>query len=144
MFQRIAQFSRAFQQSAVRKAAGSARSRRRGLGFEQLENRSLLSVAFGLGTAGQEYGKAMTIDPSGDVLVAMLFQNTLDFDPGPGTATAGSPPGIDLALVKYHPDGTLGWVKVISSTNPTAALVTPHGVQPDAAGNVFVIVTSVC
>lgn len=97
---------------------------------------------FQLGSAGQEYGKCACRAPDGSILIGMLFQNTIDFDPGPGTATLGTPPGIDCAVVKYHPDGTVAWARHISgpSTGPSSTVVvTPHGITTDADGNAIVI-----
>lgn len=36
--------------------------------------------AYSFGSAGQEYGKAATVDGAGNVIVTTLFQNTIDFD----------------------------------------------------------------
>lgn len=97
---------------------------------------------FHLGSAGQEYGKCAARAPDGSILVGMLFQNTIDFDPGARTATLGTPPGIDCAIVKYAPNGTVQWARSISG--PAAGgnanvVITPHGVTTDASGNVIVV-----
>lgn len=67
-----------------------------------------------LGSAGQEYGKCAVTDQDGNIVIGMLFQNTLDFDPGTNTVTIGTPPGIDCAIAKYTPVGELVWAKHIS------------------------------
>jgi hypothetical protein len=90
-----------------------------------------------LGSAGQEYGKALTVDNAGHVIVALLFQNTIDFDPGPGSTVLGTPPGIDLALVKYDKYGQLIWARNVSGSG--ASVVTPHGVATDNDGNIYVV-----
>jgi hypothetical protein len=97
---------------------------------------------FQLGSAGQEYGKCACRAPDGSILIGMLFQNTIDFDPGANTATLGTPPGIDCAVVKYDPSGAVKWAKHISgpSTGPSSGVViAPHGMTTDAEGNVIVI-----
>ena len=97
---------------------------------------------FQLGSAGLEYGKCACRAPDGSILIGMLFQNTIDFDPNASTATLGTPPGIDCAIVKYDPSGAVRWAKSISGpTTGTSSTVTitPHGITTDADGNVIVI-----
>lgn len=97
---------------------------------------------FQLGSAGQEYGKAACKAPDGGILIAMLFQNTIDFDPNASTATLGTAPGIDCAIVKYDPSGAVKWARHISgpTTGPSSTVViTPHGITTDASANVIVI-----
>ena len=97
---------------------------------------------FPLGSAGQEYGKCATRAPDGAILVGMLFQNTIDFDPGAGTTTLGTPPGIDCAIVKYAPNGSVVWARHVSGPAAGASstvVITPHGITTDADGNVIVI-----
>jgi hypothetical protein len=90
-----------------------------------------------LGSAGQEYGKALTVDNASNVVVALLFQNTIDFDPSPGSTVLGTPPGIDLALAKYDKYGQLVWARNVSGS--AASVVTPHGVATDNANNIYVV-----
>ncbi len=97
---------------------------------------------FQLGSAGQEYGKCAAKTADGGIVIGMLFQNTVDFDPGAGTATLGTPPGIDCAIVKYAANGAVVWARHISgpTTGASAAVtITPHGITTDASGNVIVI-----
>ncbi len=94
------------------------------------------------GSAGQEYGKCACRAPDGSILIGMLFQNTIDFDPGAGTVTLGTPPGIDCAIVKYDPSGAVKWARHISGPAAGASstvVITPHGITTDADGNVIVI-----
>src|ERR1043166_5476367 len=37
-----------------------------------------------IGSNGQEQGKGIAVDPAGDILVTGIFDQTEDFDPGPG------------------------------------------------------------
>jgi hypothetical protein len=97
---------------------------------------------FQLGSAGLEYGKCACRAPDGSVLIGVLFQNTIDFDPNATTATLGTPPGIDCAIVKYDPSGAVKWARHISGpTTGTSSTVTitPHGITTDADGNIIVI-----
>jgi hypothetical protein len=103
--------------------------------------RAEAEVVYRFGTAGQEYGKAMTVDHANDIIVASLFQNTVDFDPGPGTVTLGAGQlGVKMAIAKYRTDGSLVWARSIAGIAPTAATtVVPHGVAVDAADSIYVI-----
>jgi hypothetical protein len=94
-----------------------------------------------LGSAGQEYGKCAAADRDGNILIGMLFQNTVDFDPGTNAATLGTPPGIDCAVAKYTPAGELVWARHVSGTSGLSAntVVTPHGIAVDASNNVVVV-----
>lgn len=96
---------------------------------------------FQLGSAGLEYGKCACRAPDGSILIGMLFQNAIDFDPGAGAATLGTSPGIDCAIVKYDPGGAVAWARHVSgpSTGPSSTVtITPHGITTDADGNVIV------
>jgi hypothetical protein len=90
--------------------------------------------AFSFGSSGQEYGKAIAIDGSGNPIVAALFQYTIDIDPN-GTSNLQSNGGVDVVLVKYTGSGSLVWGKRFGGTTTTDA---PHGVGVDGAGNIFV------
>ncbi len=58
----------------------------------------------------------------------MPFQNTVDLDPGAGTATLGTPPGIDCAIVKYAANGSVVWARSISGpTTDATSVVNLHG-----------------
>ena len=94
-----------------------------------------------LGSTGQEYGKCAATDRDGNIVIGMLFQNTIDFDPGTNTATLGTPPGIDCAIAKYTPAGVLVWARHLSGiAGPSQnTVVTPHGLAVDASNNVIVV-----
>jgi hypothetical protein len=95
-----------------------------------------------LGSTGIEYGKCAAKTADGGIVIGMVFQNTVDFDPGTGTATLGTPPGVDCAIVKYDPSGALRWARSLSgpATGTSASVViTPHGITTDTDGNVIVI-----
>ncbi|HVT82703.1 MAG TPA: LEPR-XLL domain-containing protein, partial [Phycisphaerae bacterium] len=91
--------------------------------MEGLESRVLLSAnllgAFGFGTTSP-YGQAITgmaVDASGDIVVTGNFQGTVDVDPSVTTQNISSQGSFnyDSFLAKYHSDGTLVWVKTLSS-----------------------------
>ena len=102
---------------------------------------SIAQFPIRLGSAGQEYGKCAATDRDGNILVGMLFQNTIDFDPGAGSAIIGTPPGIDCAVAKYTTAGALVWARNWSGTTGASAntVVTPHGLTVDASNNVITV-----
>lgn len=63
------------------------------------------------------YANALAVSAAGDVYVAGTFNNTVDFDPGPGTAflTAMSP--TDVFVCRLNASGDFVWVKHIGSSN---------------------------
>jgi hypothetical protein len=53
-----------------------------------------------LGAAGTQQGKSITVDKSGGIYVTGSFENTVDFDPGPGTVTHTSAGNQDVFILK--------------------------------------------
>lgn len=94
-----------------------------------------------LGSAGQEYGKCATTDRDGNIVIGMLFQNTIDFDPAAGSTVIGTPPGIDCAIAKFTPAGALVWARNWSGITGASAntVVTPHGLAVDGSNNVIAV-----
>lgn len=82
-----------------------------------------------------ETGSDITIDPFGDILVAGLFGDTTDFDPGPETFELIANPGLgDAFVLKLDTAGNFIWVKTVggSGLDKAFALCT------DVEGNIFV------
>ncbi len=90
--------------------------------------------AYRIGSAGQEYGKALVVDQSNDIIVAALFQNTVNVNPG-GTTNLVSAGMVDACLVRYDQAGHLMWGKRFGGSTTTDV---PHGVGTDNAGNIWV------
>ncbi len=84
--------------------------------------------AIGVGGTGTDEGHDLAIDTNGDVLVTGSFSETVDFDPGPGTALLVSRGGTDGFVARYGSDGTF-----IS--------VTQFGGVGDDAGNAIALRT---
>ncbi len=82
-----------------------------------------------------ETGHDITIDPFGDILVAGLFGDTMDFDPGPGTFELIANPGLgDAFVLKLDTAGDFIWAKAVGG----AGLDRAFAVSTDVEGNVFV------
>ena len=77
----------------------------------------------------QCYGKAITTDANDNIIAAKLFQTNIN---GKSFTSAGI---IDGLFSKYDRNGNLIWDKTAGGAN---CITTPHGVETDAAGNVFV------
>jgi len=106
--------------------------------FEQLESRRLLAGDFGWaitrGAGGSDRGNALAVDPSGNPVIAGVFNGTFDFDPS-GGATALSAPGSNAAFVaKYRPDQSLAWARALGGSGEQNV----QGIAADNAGNVIV------
>jgi Calx-beta domain/Beta-propeller repeat len=130
--------------STLKKARPFARRARSRPSVERLEDRALLTAAyglgyaFGLGSIGGETANDMATDPSGNVVVAGFFglgSPSLDLDPGPGTYSLPNAGGLgDGFAAKYDPDGNLLWgVQVGGTGNDTVTKV-----AVDGAGNVLI------
>jgi hypothetical protein len=77
----------------------------------------------------QCYGKAITTDVNDNIIAAELFQTNIN---GKSFTSAGT---IDGLFSKYDKNGNLIWDKTAGGAN---CITTPHGVETDATGNVFV------
>jgi hypothetical protein len=64
-----------------------------------------------LGGSGEEASRALTLDASGDVVVAGWFEGTPDFDGGAGSATLISAGGRDGFVAKISNAGAFAWVR---------------------------------
>lgn len=68
-----------------------------------------------LGGGNTDIGTSLTLDSIGNLYITGYFSQTLDFDPGPGTATlSGASQGIFFA--KYDTNGNYVWANSLHST----------------------------
>lgn len=69
-------------------------------------------------------------DNFGNVFLSGTFQDTIDFDPGPGTVWLSSTGAYDLFLAKFNGQGNLIWVKAFAGTStdgPVGLVVDNNG-----------------
>ena len=87
------------------------------------------------GGVGEEYGNSVDIDSTGNIYIAGIFNQTVDFDPGSGTEERTSNHGSgDVFLSQFDSSGTFQWVRTWGGViNDWGS-----GVAADNLGNVFI------
>lgn len=80
------------------------------------------------------YCWTLTVDISGNVVLAGVFGSATDFDPGPGVYTVPSQAGGDIFIVKLTNAGNLIWAKNFAG----GSLNDAFGITTDAAGAIYV------
>ncbi|HEX8341951.1 MAG TPA: hypothetical protein VF624_13675 [Tepidisphaeraceae bacterium] len=92
-----------------------------------------LGWAFARGGGGYDRGAALAVDPSGNAVVAGVFNGTLDFDPTAGVASAKAPAANSAFIAKYTTGKAVAWVKALGGSGEQNV----QGVATDGAGNVY-------
>jgi hypothetical protein len=88
-----------------------------------------------MGDQNSEGGQGIAIDSSGNVYLTGDFWDTVDFDPGAGTANLTSAGFGDIFILKLDSDGNYVWVKSMGSTGADQGRV----IALDSSGNPYVI-----
>ena len=86
------------------------------------------------GGTAYDYGNALAIDASGNILTTGVFQGTVDFDPGAGVQNLASSGGGDIFISKLDASGNFLWAKAIGGLADERGM----NITTDAAGNVYV------
>lgn len=76
----------------------------------------------------------IAVDNNGNAFITGSFNQTVDFDPGSGTANLTSVGSSDIFFAKYDTDGNFLWAKSIGSTMSDVAF----SITSDANGNIYV------
>lgn len=92
-----------------------------------------------VGGSGNELGNSIAIDTEGDgsIYVVGPFQNSVDFDPGPGVETLVSKGFYDLFILKLDRGGNFVWVKGIGG-NLGSDVAKAVVCDPSGNGNIFI------
>jgi hypothetical protein len=92
-----------------------------------------------IASTGQDNGRGIATDPSGNVLVTGYYGEALTFynqgAAGTGVVTLPLIGSLDVFVAKYLPDGTVSWAARIGGTGQDIGL----GIATDSSGNVLVI-----
>jgi hypothetical protein len=90
--------------------------------------------SIGIGGSGQDGATFVAVDGGGNVVVRGTFRNTVDFDPGPGTASLTATTGAtDVFIAKYTPTGNHLW-----SFRLPVSLGYGLGLAIDATGGIMI------
>lgn len=87
-----------------------------------------------MGSTYDDRGNSITIDASGNVYVLGQFEQTVDFDPGIGTANLTSAGTNDVFLAKYDALGNYVWTRGIGGTNSDQG----NSMAIDGMGNLYI------
>jgi hypothetical protein len=79
------------------------------------------------------YGYAMTTDGAGNVYTTGWFNETADFDPGPGVYNLTAKSCRDVFISKLDPSGNFVWAKQLSGIENERG----YGITVDQSGNVY-------
>jgi LPXTG-motif cell wall-anchored protein len=86
------------------------------------------------GGASSDNATKLSVDANGNMFIAGVFSNTIDFNTGAGTDNRTSVGNTDISLTKYNADGSYGWTKAWGG----ASYDTPGGLAVDSTGNPFI------
>lgn len=78
-----------------------------------ISNSQNLIWAKSIGGIGEDIVTSIDVDINSNIYVCGSFTNTVDFDPGPGTATISAGLTRDVFISKYDNQGNFVWVKQI-------------------------------
>lgn len=115
----------------------------------KLDSSGALQWAKALGGSMDDYGRSIAVDGSGNVYTTGEFNDSADFDPGPGSSILSSPGGTDdhdVFISKLNSSGSFVWAKSFVGTD---AGCSPYdygcqkyredasGIGTDSSGNVY-------
>lgn len=78
-------------------------------------------------------------DQNGNVIICGIFNNTVDFDPGPGIFNLTSSAHMQAFIVKLNSNGELVWAKQFGNGPEVYSGSTINDMKCDAQGNIVVI-----
>lgn len=88
---------------------------------------------FGLGSIGQDEGSVITLDSTGNIIIAGRFSGSLDFDPSVNLNIKTSNGNRDIYLAKYDAFGNLIWINSMGGNLYDDA----EDVIVDTLGNIY-------
>jgi hypothetical protein len=85
------------------------------------------------GGTGSDYGRSVTVDVAGNVILAGTFKNTVDFNPGSGIYNITSNGDFDIFIVKLDFSGNFLWAGGIGGTEDEYI----NSITVDDVGNIY-------
>lgn len=79
------------------------------------------------------------LDQLGNVIIGGLFNNTVDFDPGPGVFNLTSPAHMKGYVVKLSNNGDFIWARILGNSSLTYSSCRITDIKSDGQNNFFVI-----
>ncbi|HET8808801.1 MAG TPA: T9SS type A sorting domain-containing protein [Flavobacteriaceae bacterium] len=101
--------------------------------ISKLDNFGNFVWAKSIGGWAYDGGFSITTDAAGNIYLTGLFNQTVDFDPGPGTAYLSPGNEQNIFICKWDASGNFVWVESIGGQDIQSAAFT----ATDAAGNVY-------
>lgn len=89
--------------------------------------------AHNIGSTGNDVGRNLELDGSGNIYFTGFFSGTVDFDPGAGVSNLSSNGQADFFVLKLDPSGNHIWSKSIGGTGNDDGF----GISVDAFGNTY-------
>ena len=90
------------------------------------------------GADDYDYGFAVALDNEGNIYVTGIFQETIDFDPGPGEDFRTAPGEDAIFLSRFSADGEFAWVRTWGGNNDNHTEEISNAVVVDEWNNVYV------
>jgi hypothetical protein len=90
-----------------------------------------------IGNTGQDFLRALAVDVNNNIYISGCFQNTVDFDPGGGTANLSTSGGKDAFVAKYNSAGNYVYAIDMGGTT-NIPNVEGFSLATDASENVYV------
>ncbi|MCS7027873.1 MAG: SBBP repeat-containing protein [Bacteroidia bacterium] len=87
-----------------------------------------------IGGPGQETGYSIVLDNTGNIYVTGVFENTVDFDPGPSAYDLTAVGGFDIFTLKLDPSGGFLWVNQCGGPEDEFSL----NIALDNTGNLYI------
>lgn len=86
-----------------------------------------------MGSAGNDYGYGIAVDPSSNVVSTGYFVGTADFETGAGTTNLNSIGSTDIFVQKLDQSGNLTWAQQMGGTSGDVG----NSITTDAVGNIY-------
>lgn len=81
---------------------------------------------------------SIAVNDLGEVYISGAFEDSVDFDPGPGSYKLYGTWGYDAFVAKYSPSGALVWAKNFEQIYPIPTYEAATDIALDEAGNIII------